>query len=95
MSTFSDPSNVAVIASRRVVFAGDWISYVSHDAEDGAWQFHGSEPEATQESDAVVVSLQSILEFDSTILELADLPIGWHASRTAKAAPWRTAKIEK
>ncbi|MFM0643576.1 hypothetical protein PQR14_04545 [Paraburkholderia bryophila] len=91
---FSDAPNVAVIASRRVIYEHDWIAYVSHDAEDGAWQFVGSTPGASQECDAVVVSLKNILTIDGTIHELADLPIGWHAWRTAKDAPWSREKEE-
>jgi hypothetical protein len=32
--------------------------------------------------DALMVSLQNIVEFDDTIRDLADLPVGWHAFRT-------------
>lgn len=93
MSTwkFSDPPNVAVISTRPVVNGEQWIAYVSHDDDDGAWQFHGTS-ELASESDAVLVSLRSIVERDSTVVELADLPLGWHAWRAAKDAPWQRAK---
>jgi hypothetical protein len=70
---FNDPPNVAPIASKGVLCGRDWI-----DDEDGAWQFHGSQA-GRQEADALVASLQNIVELDDTIRDLADLPVGWHA----------------
>lgn len=94
MWVFDDPPNVAVIAARSVVFEHDWIAYVSHDPEDGAWQFRGSRTLQMQESDAVVVSLRSIVELDSTVKDLANLPLGWHAWREAEGAAWCRATAE-
>jgi hypothetical protein len=70
---FNDPPNVAAIASKGVLCG-------RYD-EDGAWGFHGSQS-SRQEGDALVVSLQNIVELDDTIRDLADLPVGWHARRT-------------
>lgn len=89
---FSDPPNVAVIANKRIVHDGDWIAYVSHDVEDGAWQFHIGDRNALNESDAAVVSLRSIVQLDPTIVELADLPLGWEAWRESKDSKWHRAQ---
>lgn len=89
---FKDPPNVAVIANRRIIFDGDWIAYVSHNSDDGARQFHTSQLEPVSECDAVLVSLQSIVKLDSTVLALADLPPGWHAWRDSKWAAWQRAQ---
>lgn len=83
---FSDPPNVAVIANQKIVLSGDWIAYVSHD---GAWQFHTNQSEPVNEEDAMMVSLQSIVTLDPTIIELADLPLGWHAWRNSKSSVWQ------
>ncbi|WP_341313045.1 hypothetical protein WN982_16770 [Paraburkholderia sp. IMGN_8] len=91
---FDDPPNVAVIAARSIVFERDWIAYVSHDHEDGAWQFHGSQANPMQEVDALVAILQNIVQIDGTVRELADLLVGWHAWRTAKGMPLFRAKTE-
>lgn len=45
------------------------------------------------ESDARVVSLQEILELDSTLLKLADLPIGYEATRNDKYSNWEINSI--
>ena len=84
---FCDAKNSAVFTSKRVIDGSDWIHYVTHDADDGAWQFHpygGPTPEI----EAAVVSLESVLQLDDSIRLLADLPIGWHAWRGSKSSEW-------
>jgi hypothetical protein len=89
---FDDPKNVAVYTCRQIVHGKDWIYYVTHDADDGAWQFHTSDPNAVKEEDARLVSLHSIVELDPTVLELSDLPLGWCAWRDNPKAPWKKKK---
>ena len=84
---FADKPNVAVFTTKGVVSGHDPILFVSHDAEDGAWQFHGAGE--TAEDDASIVALSTILRRDATIAELADLPFGWTARRESADAPWR------
>ena len=84
---FEDPQNVAVFTVRSILDGDDWIYYVTHDEEDGAWQFH---PRAgpTREQDARVVALRIVMILDPSIGELADLPLGWHAWRESPGRPW-------
>ncbi len=90
---FDDPPNVAVIANRKAVSDDGWIAYVSHDAEDGGWQFHPLDAGPSNESEAIVVSLRNIVQLDSSVEELADLPCGWRAWRTSRTSPWVRSKI--
>lgn len=87
---FSDERNVAVFTSKRIVHEGEWVYYVSHDADDGAWQFHPHRG-MTPESEAAVVSLETMVKLDETLRELADLPLGWHAWRETQDADWQRA----
>jgi hypothetical protein len=89
---FSDPPNAAVITTRKVVSGDDWIGFVSHDEDDGGWQFLNNESGPLDETDASVVGLGEIVQLDASIIELADLPLGWHAWRESRASPWRRAK---
>ena len=84
---FSDAPNVAVITTREIVEGRTWIAIVSHDADDGGWQFFGPRGAGT-EGDARVVSLRSIVEADETIKDLANLSLGWQACREQKADLW-------
>jgi hypothetical protein len=87
---FNDPPNVAVIVNRKIVLEGDWIAYVSHDLDDGCWQFHTSQPEPVREEDAMLVSLKNIVDRDPSINALSELPLGWHAWRDSQDSEWQT-----
>lgn len=87
---FSDPPNFATITVWRVLDRKDPILLVSRDAEDGMWQFlntaAGQKPDI---KDAAVVGLRDILMLDPSVGELADLPRGGMAWRTAQTRPWK------
>lgn len=87
--TFPDPPNVAVLTTQSIVRGGRWIAHVSHDADDGAWQFHDDSPNPPRTEDAVLVSLRSMVERDPSLLELGDLPEGWKATREAPNTAWQ------
>ena len=84
---FEDPPNVAAITTRAVMDGEQWIALVTHDDDDGSWQFHGREAPAAE--DALVVALHRIVALDLSVKELADLDYGWRAWRTAPGAPWQ------
>ena len=85
-----DPRNTAVFTSARIVDQEDWVHYVTHDEEDGAWQFHASSG-PTKENEVAVVSLEHLLRIEPKLEELADLPLGWYAWRDEKDAVWKRA----
>jgi hypothetical protein len=85
---FPDPPNVVTFTSKDVVDLGKWIHRVSHDADDGAWQFHSIDGAPQSEADARLILLKNIVQMDPTVAELADLPPGWIAWRQSKDSPW-------
>ena len=87
---FADPRNVAVFTTKRIASGAEPILRVSHDSDDGAWQFIGH-GELTEES-ASVVALATIVALDPSIAVLADLPLGWIATRDSRGGTWRRAK---
>lgn len=84
---FLDPLNTAVITNVRILDGEDWVQYVTYDEEDGAWQFLPSVGLANMK-EAAVVGLKRMVQLDSRIKEVADLPYGWHAWRDDENAPW-------
>lgn len=90
---FADPPNVAVFVSRRILEAEEWVYYVCHDADDGAWLFHPKSG-VTPENEMKIVGLKTMLDLDPSIAALADLPLGWCAWRDEVTAPWRTERVE-
>jgi hypothetical protein len=89
---FEDPANTAVFSTKSVTSGSEPILRVSHDADDGAWQFFG-EQSPTEES-ASVVALSTVVRLDGSVVELADLPLGWIAWRDSAGGAWRRSKAE-
>lgn len=83
---FEDLPNVAVITSTDILNHGKPILFVSHDADDGAWQFHTGEDLSIDR--AATVALARIVALDPSVKELADLPLGWIATRQTLTASW-------
>ena len=67
------------------------MTYVSHDADDGAWQYLGDR--MVEGGGPVLVCLQHPVERDPSLKELADLPVGWCAERAAPSEPWSRLKM--
>src|SRR3954453_909472 len=84
---FGDPRNVLTFTVRQIAQDGQPILRVTHDSEDGAWQF--LEWGTPRIEDAMVVCLETIIKLDPSVRELADLPFGWRAIRRSRAEPWR------
>jgi hypothetical protein len=55
--------------------------------EDGAWSFLGAEE--CQDEDFRIISLEEIINIDDSILELADMPLGFYAKRKDVDSSWR------
>jgi hypothetical protein len=83
---FPEPPHTGVYTTKRVMNGEEPIVYVSHDAEDGAWQFHGTSDSEIES--ASLVCFHHIADKDSSIKDLADLPRGWCAWREAVSDPW-------
>ncbi len=67
--------------------------FVSHDEDDGCWQFLDG-ADSPDPRDAMVILLKNIVARDESVVELADLPLGWCAYRADRTQPWVRAKKE-
>jgi hypothetical protein len=83
---FPDPPHARAFLSETVHKATEAVTYVSHDAEDGAWQFLGDS--MSDGGGPVLSCLHHPIDRDPSIAELADLPLGWYAERTMPGEPW-------
>lgn len=84
---FADPPNTAVFTTRSVLEGGEPILRVTHDQDDSGWQFHAGRQPMIR--DAMIVALEEVVEHDPSVAQLADLEIGWVATRESVDAPWR------
>jgi len=87
MKKFELPLNTAVFTTKYVMEGLSKIIYVSHD-DDGDWQFHGKE-ENVPDSDIRIIGLGEIIELDESVLEIADLPMGFEAIRNSSDDAWQ------
>lgn len=89
---FPDPPHTKVFLSAAVRSGAEAVTYVSHDIEDGAWQFLGDGMAGGQLP--LVSCFHHPIDRDRSLEELADLPLGWWAERTAPGQPWVRYKAE-
>ena len=83
---FEDPPNVVTITTRQIIENSEPILLVSHDDDDGSWQFlTGGSFEV---ADGMLILLRNMVERDPSLDELADLPLGWQAWRERQGSPW-------
>jgi hypothetical protein len=90
--SFADALNTAVFTTKFVLNFDSPILYVYHYKEDGAWQFSGFEE--CVEEDYRIISLEEMINIDSSILNIADLSFGYYALRKSKVSEWIIQKIE-
>ena len=83
---FSDPPNTTSYVSKTVFDGAESVVYVSHDADDGAWQFLGDS--MAEGGGPVIVCLSFPLSRDATLADVANLPLGWCAEREIVGEPW-------
>ena len=83
---FSDDPHTRVFLSETVHKGTESVTYVSHDAEDGAWQFLGDS--MADGGGPVISCFHHPIDKDRSLEELADLPKGWCAERTKVGDPW-------
>jgi hypothetical protein len=83
---FEDVPTVAVVTLKSIIRDHKPILYVYHDEGLSGWQFLDGGPINTE--DARIVSLKSMLIWDPTLAQIADLPMGWSASRKSMEEAW-------
>lgn len=87
---FSEPKDTATYTTNFVLYHSSPIVYVTRRDEIG-WQFLGNEDVTTE--NLRIVSLNTIVDKDASISELADLPLDWEAWREGKGGRWNRRKI--
>lgn len=84
---FYDSPDTAVITCCHIIEDGEPVLYVSHDSDDGMWQFLCGKVHNTD--DARVVSLLDIFSIDNSIGILSELPLGCCAERESIESKWK------
>lgn len=87
---FYDAPDTAAIICCHIINDGKPILYVSHDEDDGMWQFLCGKAHETDE--AKLVSLKSVFDLDNSVGILKDMPCGYYAERKAQDDEWSVRK---
>lgn len=85
MKITEEDKNKSAITTKYVVNNNSIIVSVFYD-EDGDWQFLGEEE--VSEEDAIVVSIQEMIDIDKSLVNLPDLKEGESAYRKNKESIW-------
>lgn len=89
---FPDDPHTRAFLSETVHNGTEDVTYVSHDEDDGAWQFLGDS--MADGGGPVISCLHHPIDRDPSLAELADLPQGWYAERANLGEPWVRRKRE-
>lgn len=84
---FEDAPNTACIVCRHVMDKEKAITYISHAADDGMWQFLCDEEHA--EEDARIISLYSAYMMDQSIGQVFDMPCSCYIQRKNGEDNWK------
>lgn len=89
---FKAPSNAIAFSTVRVTQDLQPILMVYHDHDD-SWQFHCGFIKIDDKPS--LFCLGCIYRLDPTVGLVADLPVGWMASRETICAPWKREPFKK
>jgi hypothetical protein len=90
---FADPLNCAVFVTQEVLERAEPILHVTHQEDEYSWSFIGSS-DGTREN-CKLIALCEAVQLDPSVLQLADLPIGWRAVRDTVESPWKREAIDE
>lgn len=84
---FEQDLREVVVTCRAVMTGQQPVRIVCHYPGDDGWAF--LDGQSFLMDAAQLVTLGSLLEQDTTLHELADLPAGWSAQRSEPGEPWQ------
>ncbi|MFZ6758630.1 hypothetical protein ACO0K9_15610 [Undibacterium sp. Ji50W] len=90
MKKFDISYDTVVITSTYVTAEKMPLLYISHDfdeEEGDVWQFHCGNGDYTANR-MQLVRLETIINLDPTVIDVADLPVGYGAKRLSIDQPW-------
>ena len=85
---FKDAPDTACIICQHVLDRKNPITFISHDEEDGMWQFLCSEDHILE--DVCLISLAEAFKLDASIGQVADIPCGYAVERKDGLAGWKS-----
>lgn len=94
LKQFKESANTAVFTTKFVVNDNKPITLVRHDADDSTWEFFSDDKFDDFNNVAMVVGLGQVVKIDSSVLEIADMKLGYYAHRKTKEENWTVEKLK-
>lgn len=91
---FEKSTDTVAFTTKFVLEDKKVITYVTHEIEDGAWQFFSDDEFEDFESVAKIVGLNEIMEKDPTLKELINMEPGYIATRKYKGDMWNIKRMK-
>jgi len=92
---FKEPLSTAVLTTKFVINENKDITYVTHNEDDGSWEFLSDDIFDDHKTVIMVVELSQMIERDPSLLDLADMPVGHYAVRDNQGDAWTISKNEE
>ena len=89
---FDQARNVAAVTTKKVMLEKYPILMVVHYADDDSWAFTCGT--TNKPDDLMLVGMGEVVDQDSTLNAIADLPPGWSAIRKSVNSKWIRTKDE-
>tara|TARA_R110002049_G_scaffold284139_1_gene464692 strand:+ start:2507 stop:2860 length:354 start_codon:yes stop_codon:yes gene_type:complete len=89
---FDQARNVATVTTRQVMKENYPILMVVHYEDDDSWAFTCGTTNDSE--DLMLVGMGQVVDLDSSLHSIADLPPGWSATRNSINDPWHRTKDE-
>jgi hypothetical protein len=83
---FEHPPDAVAVSDASVVDDGEAVLVVIHSSEDQGWLFLSGGPLSPERMRTI--RMDRAIEFDPTLLGIADLPPGWTAERDSGKGAW-------
>lgn len=90
---FNESENVACIVCDHVVNKERPIKLVTHDEGDGQWGFLCGEI-GHQTKNYMLISISEVINIDKSMNDLAEIPMGFGATRDEVGGQWKFFKQE-
>jgi hypothetical protein len=89
---FDQERNVATVTTRQVAKEKFPILSVVHYSDDHSWAFTCGTTNKSE--DLMLVGMGEVVDLDTSLYEIADLPPGWCAERKSVGGEWSRSKDE-
>lgn len=95
LKQFKESPNTAVFTTKFVVNDNRPITLVRHNPEDSTWEFFSDDKYDNFKDVAKIIGLGQLIKIDSSVLEIADMKLGYYAHRKTKQDNWLVEKLKE